>query len=129
LAMAKAPMVGEGYIRKYQTKYRKAPANLLDVVARFGSEDICRDYLEKLRWPDGAVICPRCQSAATTAVTTRHQFDCLTCRFRFSVTSGTILDDTKLPLWKWFAAVYLMVESKKSMSANQIHRTIGTTYK
>lgn len=128
--MAKSPLIpNQTYVRKYPTKYKKAPTNLLDVVARFGSEDVCRDYLEKLRWPDDQVVCPRCQSAATTAVASRHQFDCLTCHFRFSVTSGTLLDDTKLPLWKWFAAVYLMVESKKSMSANQIHRTIGTTYK
>jgi transposase-like protein len=130
LAMANAPLVpSQTYVRKYPTKYQKAHTNLLDVVARFGSEDVCRDYLEKLRWPDGQAICPRCESPATVAVPSRHQYDCLTCSFRFSVTSGTLFDNTKLPLWKWFAAIYLMIESKKSMSANQIKRTIGTTYK
>jgi transposase-like protein len=116
-------------VKQNERKYRTAPTNLLDVVARFGSEDICRDYLEKLRWPDGAVTCPRCASDSVGTVESRHQFTCNACHFRFSVTSGTIFDNTKLPLWKWFAAVYLMVESKKSMSANQIKRTIGTTYK
>lgn len=116
------------YIKKYEAKYRKQPVSLIDLVHRFGSEDVCRDYLMMLRWPNGPV-CPRCASNTVTAVTSRPQFDCTACRFRFSVTSGTILDDTKLPLWKWLAAAYLMVESKKSMSANQVKRTIGTTYK
>jgi transposase-like protein len=75
------------------------------------------------------LVCHRCGSDSVSEITTRNQFDCNACRFRFSVTSGTIFDNTKLPLWKWFAAVYLMVESKKSMSANQLKRTLGTTYK
>ena len=117
------------YVKKYEDNYRKAPATLIDVVHRFHSEDVCRDYLEKLRWPDGKPNCPRCDSGSISEITTRNQFDCNACRCRFSVTSGTIFDNTKLPLWKWFAAVYLMLESKKSMSANQISRTISTTYK
>jgi hypothetical protein len=50
------------------------------------------------------------------------------CRYRFSVTSGTIFDNSKLPLWKWFVAIYLMVESKKGISASQIGRTIDVSY-
>ena len=99
------------------------------MVHRFNSEEICRDYLEKLRWPDGQPNCPKCGSESVSVISTRNQFDCNICRARFSVTSGTIFDNTKLPLWKWFAAAYLMLESKKSISANQVKRTIGTTYK
>src|SRR5688572_27563688 len=124
-----AQSVNETYVRKFEDKYRKAPASLVDIVHRFGSEEVCRDYLEKLRWEDGQPNCPRCDSESISEITTRNQFDCNVCRCRFSVTSGTIFDNTKLPLWKWFAAAYLMIESKKSMSANQISRTIGTTYK
>ena len=109
-------------------KYKKAPASLIDVVHRFGSEEVCRDYLHKIRWPNG-VVCYRCGSDSVSEISTRQQFDCNACRLRFSVTSGTLFDNTKLPLWKWFAAAYLMVESKKSMSANQVKRTLGTTYK
>src|SRR5258708_7641928 len=116
------------YLTKFEALNRKKPTCLIDLVHRFDSDDTCRDYLLMLRWPDGAV-CPRCQSTSVSTISTRHQFDCNACRCRFSVTSGTIFDNTKLPLWKWFAAVYLMVESKKSMTANQIKRTIGTTYK
>ena len=124
-----AESVNLTYVRKFEDRYRNAPASLVDIVHRFGSEDVCRDYLEKLRWPDGKPNCPRCNSESISEITTRNQFDCNACRCRFSVTSGTIFDNTKLPLWKWFAVAYLMLESKKSMSANQISRTVGTTYK
>jgi transposase-like protein len=116
------------YVRKYEKLYKTKPVSLIDLVQRFGSEEICRDYLLSIRWPEG-VICPRCQSKSVSTISTRYQFDCNACRCRFSVTSGTIFDNTKLPLWKWFAATFLMVESKKSMSANQVKRTLGTTYK
>lgn len=105
-----------------------ANLNLVKLVERFHSEDVCREYLEKLRWPTGPG-CPRCGSCSVSEITTRNQFDCNDCRYRFSVTSGTIFDNTKLPLWKWFAAIYLMIESKKGMSANQIKRTLGVSYK
>ena len=59
----------------------------------------------------------------------RNQFDCDDCRYRFSVTAGTIFNDSHLPLWKWFLCVYLLCESRKGMSANQLKRTLGITYK
>jgi transposase-like protein len=126
--MARTPEFQLTYVKKYAANHKRAKVNLLDVVRRFHSEDVCREYLLKLRWPDGP-ICPRCESKSVSEISTRFQYDCNACRNRFSVTSGTLFDNTKLPLWKWFAATYLMIESKKSMSANQIHRTIGTTYK
>src|SRR6266496_6750959 len=98
--------------------------NLADLVEQFGSNDRCREYLEHLRWPDG-VKCPRCRSDSVSRIKTRKQFDCNACRKRFSVLAGTIFQDSKLPLWKWFAAVYLMCESKKGISALQIKRMLN----
>ncbi len=126
---APADSINQTYARKHEELYRRKPASLIDVVHRFGSEEVCRDYLEKLRWADGKPNCPRCDSESVSEISTRNQFDCNACRCRFSVTAGTIFDNTKLPLWKWFAAVYLMLESKKAMSANQISRTLSITYK
>ena len=126
--MTRSDSVNQTYVRKYEKLYRTKPGSLIDIVHRFHSEEVCRDYLEQLRWPDG-VCCTRCGSCSVSEITTRHQFDCNDCRYRFSVTSGTIFDNTKLPLWKWFAAIYLMIEGKKGTSANQIKRTLGTTYK
>ena len=102
--------------------------NLISLIEKFRDEETCREYLEKLRWSDG-VACPRCGDMSVSEISTRDQFDCNGCRYRFSVTSGTIFDNTNLPLWKWFVTIYLICESKKSISANQIKRTIGVTYK
>ena len=102
--------------------------NLVSLVDRFHDEDACRKYMEELRWPDG-VKCPRCGSDKLSRIKKRPQFDCDSCRYQFSVTAGTIFHDTHLPLWKWFLAVYLMVESKKGVSANQLKRTLGVSYK
>lgn len=102
--------------------------NLTELVERFGSEDKCHAYLEELRWPDG-VECPRCQSKKISRIAKRRQFDCDGCRYQFSVRVGTLFHDSKLPLWKWFLAAYMMGESKKSISANQLHRMLGVSYK
>jgi transposase-like protein len=103
-------------------------ANLCTLVEEFGSEDRCRAYLEALRWPD-EITCPRCKSNKISQIVKRNQFDCDACRYQFSVTAGTIFNDSHLPLWKWFLAVYLLCESKKEMSANQIKRTLEISYK
>src|SRR5207302_11451689 len=72
---------------------------------------------------------PRCDSDKMSRVTKRNQYDCDSCRYQFSVTSGTVFHDTHLPLWKWLLATYLMVESKKGISANQLKRTLAVSYK
>jgi transposase-like protein len=102
--------------------------NLIKLIEDFRSEDQCRQYLETLRWAEG-VECPRCKSHSISQVLERSQYDCNECRYQFSVTSGTVFHDTHLPLWKWFLATYMMCESKKSISANQIKRTLGISYK
>ena len=102
--------------------------NLVELIDRFHSEDSCRARLEELRWPEG-VECPRCDSKSVNLLEDRYQYQCRSCRYQFSVTAGTIFHDTHLPLWKWFLAVYLIVESKKGISANQLKRMIGVTYK
>jgi len=113
---------------KKQRPETKQEINLVDLIERFGTENECRKYLEELRWPDG-VTCPRCGSDAISRIYARHQYDCNICRYQFSVTSGTMLHDSHLPLWKWFLTVYMMIESKKGVSANQVKRTIGVAYK
>src|SRR5215203_6142067 len=102
--------------------------NLVNLIERYHSEGSCRARLEELRWPDG-VACPRCESKNVASVEDRHQYQCRSCRYQFSVTAGTIFHDSHLPLWKWFLAVYLIIESKKGISANQLKRTLGVSYK
>jgi transposase-like protein len=102
--------------------------NLVNLIERYHTEDSCRARLEELRWPDG-VACPRCESKNVASVEDRHQYQCRSCRYQFSVTAGTIFHDSHLPLWKWFLAVYLIIESKKGISANQLKRTLDVSYK
>ena len=111
--------------RKPETKFNM---NLVRLVEDFHSEDACRTYLEHLRWPD-KLACLRCGSTSISRISTRNQLDCNDCRYRFSVTTGTIFHDTHLPLWKWFLAAYTIIESKKGISANQIKREMGISYK
>ena len=106
----------------------KQEINLVELIERFHDEDRCRAYLEKMRWPDG-VRCLRCGESSVSRRKQRQQYQCNSCRYDFSVTAGTIFHDTHLPLWKWFLAVYLIVEAKKGVSANQLKRTLGVTYK
>ena len=101
--------------------------NLVKLMAEFPTEEHCREALEDLRWPNG-IACPRCGNMKAWE-TARAQFECAACEYRFSVMSGTIFHDTKLPLQKWFLATYLMTESKKGISANQMKRTIDVSYK
>jgi transposase-like protein len=107
---------------------QKQELNLGSLVERFHSEDACVDYIEGLRWPNG-LACLRCGSMSVSRIKTRGQYDCNSCRYRFSVRAGTIFHDSHLPLWKWFLTTYMMIESKKGVSANQIKRTIGVSYK
>ncbi len=73
--------------------------NLISLIDRFHDEDKCRAYLEGLRWPDG-LECPRCGGKTISRIKKRHQLDCDSCRYRFSVTAGIIFHDSHLPLWK-----------------------------
>src|SRR4030066_312156 len=95
---------------------------------KFHSDDSCRQALVELRWPDG-VTCPRCEGKSIRNSYTRDQYDCASCGYQFSVTAGTIFHDSHLPLKKWFVATYLMVESKKGISANQMKRTLSVSYR
>jgi len=102
--------------------------DLCKLVEQYGDDTNCRKALENLRWPDG-VKCPACGSEKISRIVARNQFDCDSCRYQFSVLSGTIFHDTHLPLHKWFLATYLLCESKKGMSALQMQRMLKTTYR
>jgi transposase-like protein len=102
--------------------------NLVSLIEECGTDDHCRGRLVHLRWPKG-VICPRCESKKISYISTREVYDCDSCRYQFTATSGTIFHDSHLPLTKWFLATYMMCESKKGVSANQLKRMLGISYK
>lgn len=105
-----------------------APVNLTTLVDRYSTDDHCREALMNLRWPNG-VTCLKCHSENVAPVADRKVYVCYSCRYQFSVTVRTIFHDSHLPLTKWFLVTYLMTESRKGISANQIKRMLGISYK
>ena len=98
--------------------------NLLSLVDQFRSDEQCLRALEGLRWPNG-VACLRCGEVAVFELPVKHKLKCRSCAYQFTVTAGTIMHDSHLPIRKWFFAIYLMCESKKGISASQVMRTLG----
>lgn len=96
---------------------------LVDVINFFDTDERCRELLVRLRWPNG-VECPRCKMPAVELETAKQLFYCKGCDYQFSVTSGTVFNDSHLPLQKWFLATLLLCEAKKGMSALQVKRTL-----
>jgi transposase-like protein len=102
--------------------------NLVDINTLFGTEDKCRELLVRLRFPEGPQ-CLRCKGPVVKLETEKQLFYCKDCDYQFSVTSGTVFNDSHLPLGKWFLTTHLLCEAKKGMSACQIQRTVGMSYK
>jgi transposase-like protein len=100
---------------------------IIDVQNLFSTDEKCRELLERLRWPNGPE-CPRCKTQQLARLSEKLLY-CKDCDYQFSVTAGSIFHDSHLPLIKWFTVTYLMCESRKGMSANQIKRMMGISYK
>lgn len=99
------------------------PRTLLELERRFGSEESCREYLMRLRWPDG-FVCPRC-GAGPAWPASRGRLVCRACRHQASVTAGTIFQDTRKPLVLWFRAIWCVTSQKNGTSAANIQRVLG----
>jgi transposase-like protein len=115
-------------MKKSSPVSKKSDMNLVKLVEQFSNEEKAREHLTELRWPEG-VRCPRCDSEKVSPIKDRPQYSCNACQYQFSVTSGTVFNDSHLPLWKWFLAVYMMTESKKGISACQMQRTLDVAYR
>lgn len=108
--------------------------NLIDVTRELSTEEKCYSFLEKRRWPDG-VRCPICGNEKISKITRKaggknkraQIYQCLekTCKQQFSVTSGSIFHDSRIPLAKWFIAISLVMDAKKGMSAKQLQQHLG----
>lgn len=114
------------------------PLNWSKLGPYFADEDKARLLLESMRWPDG----PKCPVCKQTETVYRMQprpdskkpgrkglLRCRKCKKQFTVTTGTVFEDSHIPMTKWLQAIYLLTASKKGMSAHQLHRMLGMTYK
>lgn len=109
--------------------------NLFSLAKTFPTEDAAVEYWIAVRWPDG-VRCVGCDHNEVYRIRTVGKtgkplliFECQKCQLHFSPTAGTLFHDSHLPLQKWFTAIALMCEGKKGISANQMKRHLGVTYK
>ena len=122
---------------KMKKTYTKEELNLITLAQEYADEDKARELLEALRWP-GGVVCPHCQFKEIYKITPKPTskrparkglYKCAACRKQFTVTVGSIFEDSHIPINKWLMAVFLFCSSKKSISANQLHRMLNVTYK
>jgi transposase-like protein len=112
--------------------------NLNDLAQHFHDAESAREFLERSRWPEGPV-CPHCGvighayklegKAGSKKPVRKGVYKCGGCLEQFTVTVGTIFEDSHIPLNKWLLAIHLLCASKKGMSAHQLHRMLGVTYK
>jgi transposase-like protein len=101
--------------------------SLQEFLSHFGTEEQCRAALFLWRWPQG-YICPECGHSSYCELKSRRLFQCNSCHCQISLTSGTIFAYTKLPLSVWFLGIYFITQSKVSVSALSLKRTIGVSY-
>ena len=101
--------------------------SLTQFMDEYGTEEKCREALFRWRWPNG-FVCPRCSQTVHCRVQSRALYQCSGCRHQVSLTAGTILASTKLPLRTWFLAMYLMTQTKNGISALELSRQLAVSY-
>lgn len=109
----------------------QAGLSMRDFQAQYGNDEQCESALFAARWPQGW-HCSRChcsRSFPTRNRSGRQLWECLICGYQSSSIVGTVFEHTKLPLSTWFLAMYLMTQSKNSVSALELKRQLGVTYK
>jgi transposase-like protein len=100
------------------------PKTLREFQSKFATEDACQEYLAACRWPDG-FVCPRCGQRRAYELVQQRRWQCASCRHQVSLTAGTILHNTKIPLTVWFWAAYLMTTDKRGLSALLLQRQLA----
>ena len=104
--------------------------NLMDFYKRFPTEESCREYLKKERFPDGKLPCSKCGSLDKIyELADGKRYKCGNCKHIFTITVGTIFEASHVPLQKWFLAIYIVSAHKKGISSLQLHRDLGITQK
>ena len=102
--------------------------SLFDLMDSFPDEQACIDHLRSIRWKDGE-FCPHCGSNKVYNFSDRKTFKCGDCKDRFSIKVGTIFEDTKLPLRKWFMAIWLITNHPKGIASTTLAKDLKVTQK
>lgn len=108
-------------------RHRVRILTVQEFAERFGTDRQCAEHLARRRWQKG-FTCPACGHAGSSYVATRRLHQCSACRHQTSLTAGTIFHKTRVPLRKWFWALYRMGQDKKGISAMMLRKEIGVSY-
>lgn len=100
------------------------PRTFQEFDAWFDTEEACREYIRRLRWPDG-FVCPRCGAVAEPLAMSRSLLRCRACDRQVSLTAGTVLQDTRKPLRTWLLAMWFVTSQKNGVSALGLQRVLG----
>jgi transposase-like protein len=103
----------------------KTPKTLQEAIVYFSDPDRCFAYVTKLRWPDGKVMCPRCNTAKHSFIKTRRIWFCYTCKKQFTLKVGTIMEDSPITLDKWMTAFWLLCNCKNGVSSYELGKDLG----
>ncbi len=107
----------------------ETPHTLQKAIIYFSDPDRCFEYAKHLRWPDGKVSCPRCESYNHNFMPARKLWYCRDCKKQFTLKVGTIFEDSPLGLDKWLCALWMLTNCRNGVSSYEVHRTIGVTQK
>jgi transposase-like protein len=105
------------------------PKTLQQAIRYFSDEQVCINIVSILRWPDAIPTCPRCANKDHYWLDTQKRWKCKKCSRQFSVKQGTIFEDSPLPLDKWLAALWLIVNCKNGISSHEVAKDLGVTQK
>ncbi len=109
---------------------KKFPKHLQQAIRYFADPDVCVDFVASMRWPQG-VTCPHCDGKRVSYLTSRRIWKCMAkeCHKQFSAKTGSVFEDSAIPLDKWLTAVWLVVNCKNGISSYEVMRHIGVTQK
>ncbi len=111
-------------------KEQELPKSLLQATRYFADPDVCVEFVASMRWPEG-VVCPHCEGKKVSYLKSRRIFKCMAkeCHKQFSVKTGTIFEDSAIPLDKWLTAIWLVVNCKNGISSYELMRDLKVTQK
>ena len=107
------------------------PETLIDADRYFADSAVCNEYMRRIKWPDGKVVCPKCGNDSCSPLKNRPAMKCnrASCQKQFSFKIGTIFEDSPLPLGHWFVAIWAVANCKNGISSHELARALGVTQK
>ena len=108
-------------------KHMPEPKTLQEAIVYFSDPDRAFEFAKKLRWPDGNVVCPRCDAAKNSFIKTRKLWFCYACKRQFTIKVKTIMEDSPIGLDKWMTAFWMLANAKNGISSHELGRALGVT--